>query len=74
MTLNPFTLAAKAFYTPFKGAILAAFRAAKADALEEIRQELPTDADFAEVATALAELRDSTAKPEEGKRGRKALA
>ncbi len=60
MTLNPFALAARAFYIPFKAAILAAYRAARADALTEIRAELPGDADFAEVATALAELRDGS--------------
>ena len=58
MTLNPFSLAARAFYVPFKAAILSAWRAAKTDALAEIKAELPGDADLAEVATALAEMRD----------------
>lgn len=63
MTLNPFALAAKAFYTPFKTAILAAWNAAKSDALAEIRAGLPTDADVAEVNTVLTELREPKAAP-----------
>ena len=58
MTLNPFGLIAKAFYAPFKGAILAAWNAAKTDAMTEIHASLPTDADFAAVGATLAQLRD----------------
>lgn len=57
MTLNQFTLVAKAFYAPFKAAILAAWNAAKEDAISEIRDQLPTDADVAEVAAALDAIR-----------------
>ena len=57
MTLNPFSLVAKAFYSPFKAAILAAWNAAKSDAFTNIRNSLPTDVDFAEVNTVLTEVR-----------------
>ena len=65
MTLNPFALAARAFYLPFKDAILAAWNAAKADAMTDIRASLPTDADFAEVGATLSRLRDSPAAIED---------
>ena len=58
MPLNPFALIAKAFYRPFKAAIIATYNAAKADALAEIQADLPTDTDFQEVAIALDEARD----------------
>jgi hypothetical protein len=74
MTLNPFSLAARAFYVPFKTAIKAAWNAAKADALAEIKAELPGDADMADVEKALAELREPVPVVEEVKRGKKAIA
>lgn len=72
MPLNPFVMIAKAFYVPFKAAILATWNAAKTDAFAEIRAGVPTDVDFAEVATALAEMRDAPdAIEDEPKRRRK---
>lgn len=62
MTLNPFGIIARAFYSPFKTAILSAWNAARTDAFAEIRESLPTDADVAEVGTALAEIRGSHAE------------
>lgn len=53
MTLNPMTLAAKAFYALFKATILTAWQAAKNDAFAEIRASLPTDADLNEIRLAI---------------------